>query len=403
MLKKILKVNKGVNIEWNTKLFEGMTYSQIQEFKDANRGLVIKKYKLEVKKAKIEEKLLQSRQNILNKGTAKKATSHKIAIPIGGVIVATVCLATSVTFANKGESSYVATNTKTTSIVEEVAVNNTAAEAIESLDIVIDENQDDVETISEETEVDYTYSTEEEEEVEYTYDYSDEYEYVYDSVDEFIAPSTEVIFDTVPTIEDLVPVVEEQVEDNYENITIFDKAYKMLMERCEASENGSVFKGEISPSFVPLMGTFILPEYDDMAAYKVAGWFEAYFGSQVTTYNLKYNNSFSIKEGGAKFENTLEGFKVYIDKNAIEASVNLDLQDAEDASKRAGVSQQLRDYLISEECQQFLPSMYKIMSGVHSNVKLDLLESDEFYNTIKSSIEKELKDLTSWDVQVVFR
>lgn len=395
MLKKIMQINKGVEIKWNTELFKGMTYAQIQEFKNTNRELVLKQYKLEVKKAKIEEKLLQSRNNILKGGKTKKSIPQAITIPIKGVVVATVCLSASVAFANKSDS-YIATNTVATSIVEEASVDTTFAEAIESLDVVVDENYYDIETTSEETEAEYTYSTEE---VEYTYNSN---ENVYDSVDEFIIPSTEAVIEAAPIIEESTSIIEEKIEENYDDIVIFDKALEMLMNRCEASENGSVFKGEASSTFIPLMGNFILPSYEDMAAYKVAGWFEAYFGSEVTTYNLKYNNSFSIREGGVQFENTLEGFKVYIDKNAVEASVNLDLQDAEDASKRAGVSQQLRDYLISEECQQFLPSMYKIMSGVHSNVKSDLLESDEFYNTIKSSIETELKDLTTWDVQVVF-
>lgn len=395
MLKKIMQINKGVEIQWNTELFEGMTYSQIKEFKEKNRGLVLAQYKLKVKQAKIEAELLQSRANILKRGKAKKAIPQRIAIPIGGVIVATVCLATSVTFASKSDS-YVTTNTVATSIVEEVAVDNTVAEAMENLDVVVDENYYDIETVSEETEVDYTYTIEDE--VEYTYDYSN----VYDTVDEFIAPSTEAVFETATITEDLAPVIEEVVEENYEDIVIFDKALEMILNRCEASENGSVFKGEASPSFVPLMGTFILPEYDDSAEYKVAGWFEAYFGSEVTTYNLKYNNSFSIKEGGVKFMNTMDGFKVIVDKNAIEATVNLDLQDAVEASKRAGVSQELRNYLVSEDCQQFLPSMHKIMEGLHSNIKSDLLKSDELYNTIKSSIETELKDLTTWDVEVVF-
>lgn len=380
MIKRNAKM-ENINIEWNQELFRGMKYSEIVAFKKKYRKLVVKHYKLAVKKAEVEVKLLQAREEFLNRGKAKKAAPQKFRIVIGGIAIATVCLATSVTFADS-KDNYVATNNIAASTVE----NNTVAEAIEEQDIkVVEENYSNIETEIGDT---------------YTYEASnDECEYVYDSVEEFIAPSVEAALEIAPITEEVTPILEESV---IEDIVIFDKALEMILNRCEASENGTVFKNEYSPSFVPLMGTFILPEYEDMSGYKVAGWFERYFGSEVTTYSLKYNTSFLIKEGGVKFENTLDGFKVYIDKNFIDASVNLDLKDAEEASIRAGVSKQVRDYLLSEDCLQFLPSMDKLMSGIHRNVKSDLLKSEDFLNSIKSSIETELKDLTTWDVEVVF-
>lgn len=384
---------ENINIEWNAELFRGMKYSEIVQFKKKYKKLVVKHYKLAVKKQEVEAKLLQAKEDFMSKGTAKKAAPKAFRIVVGGLAIATVCAVAPSAIADKSNNYVAATNSvatvtiedavmenvvaETIETIEETSTENVVAEAIEEINIVEEENFYNIETTSEETEAEYTYGA----------------SYVYETVEEIAVPTTET------TIEDVTSVAEENVED----IIIFDKAIEMLTERCEASENGNIFKGDYNPQFVRVMGNFILPSYNDMADYKLAGWFEAFFGSEALTYELRYNTSFAIKEGGAKFENTEDGFKVLIDKSAVNAVVNLDIDDAMEASARGGVSKNLRDYLLSEECHQFLPSIHKVMEGTHSNVKKEVIESDAFYETVKSSIENELKNLTSWDVEVVFR
>lgn len=194
-----------------------------------------------------------------------------------------------------------------------------------------------------------------------------------------------------------IEILENIEEENPQDIIIFDKALEMIMFRCEES-----FEKFYTSKNVPIMGTYILPHYDDMAAYKVAGWFEAYFGSQALTYNLKYNTAFKVNPEGVEFKNTEDGFKLYIDKNAVNLSVNLDLEDAKNASILGGVSQEMRDYLVSEECLSFLPSLDKMMEANHYNIKKDISESNEFLEFVKSSVENELKALSAYDVEVVF-
>lgn len=388
MLRKKIRVNEEYNIEWNKQLFQGMTYLEIKEFKEKNKHLVIQQYKLAVKKAQIEAKLLEQKDAFL--AGNKKNKKYKVVATAGSIAIATVCLAATVSFAQDNTNkNFVTTNKAVTTIEEVAATNEASTNPIENINIVVDENCYNIETASEEIETVSTYDTEDT--VSYTYEDSYNCEYV--SVEEHIAPlapyEEEVLLDTT----------ENYVEDD---IIIFDKAMEMIMSRCEESQNGTVFRGDYKPQFVQIMGTFIHPYYNDSADFKVGGWFERFFGNEATTYSLRYNSSFSIKEGGAHFENTVEGFKVFIDKNSLNLKVDLDIDDAIEASIRGGVSKDVRNYLLSEECQSFLPSLTKMMDGLHSNVKNDILKDENLYDYAKESIEQELKSLTSWDVTVVF-
>lgn len=388
-----------LNLVWNRELFEGMNYHQIKAFKKKTKKIVAKLYKLEKEKEKLENQLFSARKQVMGiakeKRTAKNNKIFKFAVL--GTLVVTMYSAG----AGLKTDNTVATDMQPTVYeidMVDIKLNSESPSATvqEIVDVVMGEN-----VTTEETANEYTDNT--------AYSYVESAESVdvniiesatlesssLDLVDTemFEVENTPENIEIVETIE----IEEINEEENPQNIIIFDKAIEKIMNRCEES-----FQEFYTSEYVPIMGTYILPHYNDMAAYKVAGWFEAYFGSQALTYNLKYNAAFNVNPTGVEFRNTEDGFKLYINKDAVSLSVNLDLEDAKNASISGGVSQEMRDYLTSEECQAFLPSFDKMMEANHLNIKNKLSESNELFEFVKNSVENELKTLSSYDIEVVF-
>lgn len=391
MFKKKIK-KEAMRIEWNVELFEGMKYSEIQEFKKKHRKLIIKNYELSLKKAEVENQLLSAKKSFLYGNKEKNNNQDKIKVVIGGLAIATVCLTSTVT--GNAQNKEVANQSDINNNITKVEVAYTK----EAQDNVEEEIQEFVNGIISSNEEITTQETTETQDVVENIEIADTAEIV-EATEIATAEDVVEVIDTVEAVEmvESIEILENIEEENPQDIIIFDKALEMIMFRCEES-----FEKFYTSKNVPIMGTYILPHYDDMAAYKVAGWFEAYFGSQALTYNLKYNTAFKVNPEGVEFKNTEDGFKLYIDKNAVNLSVNLDLEDAKNASILGGVSQEMRDYLVSEECLSFLPSLDKMMEANHYNIKKDISESNEFLEFVKSSVENELKALSAYDVEVVF-
>lgn len=384
MINTLLNRKKeAVKIFWNEELFKGMTRSEIINFKNKNRKLVVKYYKLSMKCQKAEKELFEARDKFLaSKNVVVKNNNLKLKLTVGGLVLATVCAVGTVK-SNAVTSTDVNATVKTVELaeVENIATIEELVAEIPSTVLVEENSINSVdEAIAEEiTEVvsDTTFDTEVSNEIAYT--------------------TIESIENT--TSNDVVSFEDAVIEEDF---IIFDKALEMLDARCSENYNGTVFSGLSNSTHIPLMGNYILPHYEDSASRKVAEWFEAFFGSEVTTHSLRYDSSFKIKAGGVKFESLEGGFTATIDTNAIDVLVNLNLQDSIDASIRGGVSQEVRDALTSQKYLEFMPSLDKMFEAQHENIKQSLVGSESLLGNIKFSVEKELKDLTGWDVTVKF-
>lgn len=384
MLNKILNKNKeAVKIFWNEDLFKGMTRSEIVKFKEKNRKLVVKYYTLTIKCQKAERELFEARDKFLaSKNIAAKSSNNlKLRLTVGGLALATVCTVGAM-------KSNAVTSTEANATVKTVEL--TEVESLATIDELVAEVSSNVS-------------------VEDNLNVSVE-EAVAEEITEVISETTfdtevsnDIVYSNIESIESSasndVLILDDIIEEDF--IT-FDKALEMLDARCNENYSGAVFNGLSDSTLVPLMGTYILPHYEDSAGRKVAEWFEAFFGSEVTTHSLRYDSSFKIKAGGAKFESLEGGFTVTIDTSAIDVLVNLNLQDSIDASIRGGVSQEIRDALTSEKYLEFMPSLDKMFELQHESIKQSLVGSESLLGNVKFSIEKELKDLTGWDVTVVF-
>ena len=376
MLRKRLGLE--LKIEWNNAIFEGMTRSQIVQFKEENRALLVRYYKSCVKCKRLEEKLINKRNAFL-KGEKSNGNAIKLNLMVGGLALATVCTI-GASRVNAIEAPVVEEVVQTIEL-QEISLAPALENAIANI------NTEIVEAVNVEAEVYAEVEAEVEMDVVETQEI-----YVAD-----VEVSTEV--DT--EIESVC--IETEAEEVYN----FDKALEIISERCEANYNGVAFSGLTSTIYAPLYGTYVKDNFSvdeqgriDSTEMKVSGWFEAYFGTEARNYELRIDNSFQIKAGGAKFESLEEGFVVTIDREAIEVISEIDADDALEASIRGGVSQEMRNYLESEECQQFLPVMGKLMWALEENARLTALESQSLDVNVKGFVQKELKALTGYDVIV---
>lgn len=92
MMNFLNRNNEEIRIFWNEDLFKGMTRSEIINFKNKNRKLVVKYYKLSMKCQKAEKELFEARDKFLaSKNVVVKNNNLKLKLTVGGLALATVC------------------------------------------------------------------------------------------------------------------------------------------------------------------------------------------------------------------------------------------------------------------------------------------------------------------------
>lgn len=385
---KILRDEK-VTIMWNEEILKGMTRSERIKFKEKNKALVIEQYRINKRQEKLNYRLKEARKNFLSNSNNKFDYSKAIKVVAGGVIIATICATSQISALDSVkvneaviENSLTATTLYTNNSINETELENSTTTISDNISEYSEELEEIYEVVENTTQFDDSVNN-----------YTD---------NNIIKEDSNIIADSIITESVVIEAIKEEIliEDDF---IIFDKALEMLMERTEENNNGTVFNGSGNSVFAPVTGTWILDNPEDSSSEKVSEWFKAFLGTESEYHQLKYDTNFKINTGGAKFASTDEGFIVEIDTNAIELFVNLDLQHSVDASIRGGVSKQLREYLVSEECQQFMPFLHKLLSAQHANIKQNIIEDQSYLNNVKYSVESELKALTGWDCKVVFK
>ena len=93
MMNFLNRNNEEIRIFWNEDLFKGMTRSEIINFKNKNRKLVVKYYKLSMKCQKVEKELFEARDKFLaSKNVVVKNNNLKLKLTVGGSYTASKTL-----------------------------------------------------------------------------------------------------------------------------------------------------------------------------------------------------------------------------------------------------------------------------------------------------------------------
>lgn len=403
--KRVEKKMEEVSILWNTEVFQGMTRTQVIEFKKKHKKLILEQYKLnkkrealELKQASLNRKVSQAKKEILA-GETNIAAGKAVKVALGGVFIATVVAGSQMSAMEKADATpNVSTyneaviertvedstdNIAVTTISEDVVVEKeftaikeaiVAEEAIESAiafeDSVVESSvEEDAIVVTEET---ITISEEE-----------------IVTVEDIVAEATV----ETPVVDSIAVPVEEIVMDDVtieNDFIIFDQALEMGMEMCEnTSFNNIVMSKEFS--FLDVMEKANNPIVDK--------WVQMLLDTNVNNKTIECNVSYIAPNGAVSFNSREGGFFADIDKSQLEVRVNINLQKMIDDSIESGVDEFTRDLLFNNEYRE----IESIFFQLQHEVEKELVLSGAFLEEVKNDVASKLTEYTTWEVNATLK
>lgn len=367
-----------VSILWNTEVFEGMTRTQVIEFKKNHKKLILEQYKLnkkrealELKQASLNKKVSKAKRDILAGETNNIAAGNAVKVALGGVFIATVIA---------GSQMSAMGNVNVTSNA------GTYKEAIESAiafeDSTVESSvEEDAIVVTEET---ITISEEEIVTVE---------ENVIASVAEEVVIAVEdvVVESTIETtVVDSIAVPVEEIVTIENDFIIFDQALEMGMEMCEnTSFNNIIMSKEFS----------VLDIMENANNPIVNKWFQMLLDTNVNNKTIECNVSYIAPKGAVRFNSREGGFFADIDASEIEVRVNINLQKMIDDSIESGVDEFTRDLLFKNEYRE----IESIFFQLQHEVEKELVLSGAFLEEVKNDVASKLTEYTTWEVNATLK
>lgn len=341
------RTEKKINecfIFWNKEIFQGMTRSQIIEFKKKYRKLILEQYKLKLKQESLNKKVTRAKKSILDtEKEVKSSLNIAIKVAIGGIFVATVMATSEMSAMENITKPFIAPVVADNHIVE----NDTGENSV-----IIEENIDDNSVVEKnvmETKV------------------------VDNNITNDIATSSVVSTDEISS---------NVVEDN---IIIFDQALEMGMEICENTQ----FDNIIMYKEIPVLD--IMERANDPI---VNMWFEMLLDTNVNNKTLEYNVSYIVPKGAISFNSREGGFFADIDTSKIEVRLDWNMQKAINDSIESGVDEVTRDLLFKNNYKE----VESVMMNIHLELTKELIDSGAFLEEVKKDISNKLTEAITWNV-----
>lgn len=342
--KRTEKKIKEFSIFWNKEIFQGMTRSQIIEFKKKYRKLILEQYKLKLKQESLDKKVARAKKIILDtEKEVKSSLNIAIKVAVGGILVATV-IATS-------QMSAMENTTK--SVIVPIGAGNDMVEnnTIEN-SVIIEENITNNSIVEK-------------------------------NVMETKVSDNDIINDIVT-----LPVVStKEISSNIveDNIITFDQALEMGIEMCKNTK----FDNIIMYKEVSVLD--IMERANDP---RVNIWFEMLLDTNVNNKKLEYNVSYIVPKSTVSFNSREGGFFADIDTSKIEVRLDWNMQKAINDSIESGVDEFTRDLLFKNNYKE----VESVMMNIHLELTHELIDSGAFLEEVKKDISSKLTEATTWNV-----
>lgn len=391
LAKRREKKVEEVSIIWNTEVFQGMTRTQILEFKKTHKKLILEQYKLnkkrevlELKQTSLNKKVAKARREILALETEKenKATGKAVKVALGGIFIATV-VASSQMSAMETNHTYTTTNDVVVEQSVEYSTDNVDMEvAVENKECSVEQNiLEEVQQVVEVQDVEVQDVMVEKDNiisVEQFVDTEEAEVNVENIVEEETSDVEGVIMDS-STIE--VPMDNVVIENDF---IIFDEALEMGIEMCENTFNGTIMSKKFS----------VLDIIEEANNPIVDKWFQMLLDTNINHKTIECNVSYIAPIGAVSFNSRGGDFFADIDKSQVEVRVDVNLQKMINDSIESGVDEFTRDLLFNNEYREIESIFMKLQLQVED----ELVKSGAFLEEVKNDIASKLTKHTTWDV-----
>lgn len=386
---KTEKKIREISILWNEDVFQGMTRSQIIEFKKKYKKLILEQYKLNLKQESLNKKIVKAKKSIL--ATEKQINSSlntSIKVAVSGVFIATI-----ITTNQMSAMETISTSSKVPVIADNTILDNTTSEnssiknssienSIVEIDIVENDSIEDTITsqISENNVMENAIIKNN---INTT-----------DSIDSNKITEKDIMennFVTNNIINDIkkpssMPI--EGISNNVieENIIIFDQALEMGIDLCENSQfDNIIISKEVS----------VLDIIERANNPIVSMWFEMLLDTNINNKTLEFNVSYIIPKNTIRFNSREGGFFADIDTSKIEARLDWNMQKAINDSIQSGVDEFTRDLLFQNNYKE----VESVMMNIHEELNKELIASGTFLEEVKKDVSNKLTEAITWNVE----